>query len=776
MISLLRPPVLGLLLACLPTVSQGETPEEALEDTAPPVPAFVEVSEAERGLALALPDAALDALRTRQWAAAAKALQATPLDSLPGQAKGDWAFLLAWSLIHGDQPEEAEPLLGMMGSARAAPQPYRSLVRGEVLLAAGKPLEAIEALQSIDEGSILWPRAAVQRAAALDELGRTKEALAVFEAMVDRDDPAPGNAEALLALAVRYGVGSDEAYALLRRAWAHYPGHDVAQEVEGHLAKYPTRKPTRDERALRAEGMMYARKYDTALQLTSGLEPQAGDDSETACRVLYVRGRSYYKKNQLSNSVAGFADIGERCQNVEIDYGPRGLYLLGTAQFRRKHYTSSAAAYRLLADAYRDHSMADDALTRGGISLQEGGDLAKARAWWEEGLDAFPDGDTVPEATWRLAFSLYLDGKPGEAIAIAERLGALSEAGDPTHVQAGRYWSARWLAYPDVKAPTRLTPDADARQLAIDGLRELCEASPHSFYAILAHSRLRELAPEVAEALSARPEAHRTGAEQVPWQVSPAFYEAPAVQEGVALARLGLVQEAREAWGRYEGELSAEEMAWMVELRIAAGDWLLVHDAFRDWLIEHPLTTLGEREPQIVRLAYPDRYWEEVQAAVEERYRYEPRLFHGLVREESNFNRKIVSFAGARGLSQLMPATARQTAGWLGMTVTMSDLEVPSTNLRIGAKYLDAMHKQLADSPYLALAAYNGGAGNVNKWIGQYGNLPTDEFVERIPFRETRGYVKRVMGTWQTMRHRFDVDKEPFYDLSAYNHEAKPSN
>ena len=182
---------------------------------------------------------------------------------------------------------------------------------------------------------------------------------------------------------------------------------------------------------------------------------------------------------------------------------------------------------------------------------------------------------------------------------------------------------------------------------------------------------------------------------------------------------------------------------------------------------------LGDNEPAIVRLAYPDRYWTEVQGAVKPTYRYEPRLFHSLVREESNFNRKIVSFAGARGLSQLMPATAKQTAGWLGMTFSLDQLEDPVTNLQIGARYLDAMHKQLADSPYLALAAYNAGAGNVGKWLDTLGNPPTDELVEQIPFEETRGYVKRVMGTWQTMRYRFD-DGPAYPDLSRFNHRAKP--
>ena len=62
----------------------------------------------------------------------------------------------------------------------------------------------------------------------------------------------------------------------------------------------------------------------------------------------------------------------------------------------------------------------------------------------------------------------------------------------------------------------------------------------------------------------------------------------------------------------------------------------------------------------------------------------------------------------------------------------------------------------------------------MKKWVEEHGNPPLDEFVERIPYRETRGYVKRVMGTWQTMRYHFDVENAPFMDLSRYNHKALP--
>ena len=174
----------------------------------------------------------------------------------------------------------------------------------------------------------------------------------------------------------------------------------------------------------------------------------------------------------------------------------------------------------------------------------------------------------------------------------------------------------------------------------------------------------------------------------------------------------------------------------------------------------------------MLRYAYPTLYWDLVQEAAAG-YAYDPRVFHGLVREESSFNPEIVSWAGARGLSQLMPATAREVARKMGTTVTMDQLFDPKTNLTIGACYFDTLSRQWNGNLFLAVASYNAGPGNVQKWLATAGDRPTDEFVERIPIRETRHYVKRVLGTFEMYRTLYD-DGAIFPDWSAYMPRAQP--
>jgi soluble lytic murein transglycosylase len=125
-------------------------------------------------------------------------------------------------------------------------------------------------------------------------------------------------------------------------------------------------------------------------------------------------------------------------------------------------------------------------------------------------------------------------------------------------------------------------------------------------------------------------------------------------------------------------------------------------------------------------------------------------MIHAIARQESQFDRQIVSSAGARGLMQLMPGTAREVAGKLGMGYELSSLYDPHYNIRLGSTYFQQMLRYYGGSYPLAVAAYNAGPGNVNKWLRANGDprLPGGDIVqwiEDIPIYETRNYVQRVL-------------------------------
>ena len=122
-------------------------------------------------------------------------------------------------------------------------------------------------------------------------------------------------------------------------------------------------------------------------------------------------------------------------------------------------------------------------------------------------------------------------------------------------------------------------------------------------------------------------------------------------------------------------------------------------------------------------------------------------LLLGLSRQESLFRMDARSAAGARGLMQLMPATARSVARRMGRSpAAATDLYRPTLNIELGSYFLAEILGELGGNRALAAAAYNAGQGNVNRWRKAYGGQPIDLFIESIRFRETREYVKSVLA------------------------------
>ena len=140
----------------------------------------------------------------------------------------------------------------------------------------------------------------------------------------------------------------------------------------------------------------------------------------------------------------------------------------------------------------------------------------------------------------------------------------------------------------------------------------------------------------------------------------------------------------------------------------------------------------------------------------------EPALVHSLIRQESTFNQNAVSPAGARGLMQLMPATARQVANQLGMEHTNGRLTAdPEYNIALGSAYMRELLDRFNGSYILAIAGYNAGPGRVREWLQANGDPRAEgvdviDWIELIPIYETRNYVQRVMEALHVYRARMN--------------------
>ncbi|MEG8022722.1 lytic transglycosylase domain-containing protein [Sphingomonas aerolata] len=125
-------------------------------------------------------------------------------------------------------------------------------------------------------------------------------------------------------------------------------------------------------------------------------------------------------------------------------------------------------------------------------------------------------------------------------------------------------------------------------------------------------------------------------------------------------------------------------------------------------------------------------------------------IIHAISRQESQFDRAAISHAGARGLMQLMPATAREQSGKIGLAYNQASLTTdPNLSIMLGSSYFQRIYANYGSYP-LAIAAYNAGGGNVNKWLRANGDPRTGavdiiDWIEAIPYQETRNYVQRVI-------------------------------
>ena len=154
--------------------------------------------------------------------------------------------------------------------------------------------------------------------------------------------------------------------------------------------------------------------------------------------------------------------------------------------------------------------------------------------------------------------------------------------------------------------------------------------------------------------------------------------------------------------------------------------------------ILHPLSFPTVEKPTFEKIIFPEQ-----------------ELINSLIRQESQFDPEAGSYAGAKGLMQLMPYTAKRISMGLNLKYTKSKLtENPAYNMILGSAYLDKLLNNYNGSYILSLAAYNAGESRVSRWIKKYGDprkddITSENWIELIPFKETRNYVQRVMENIQ---------------------------
>ncbi|HUJ26159.1 MAG TPA: transglycosylase SLT domain-containing protein [Myxococcales bacterium] len=595
---------------------------------------------------------------------------------------------------------------------------FAELLEGESLLLSGRPQDALEPLRLA--AAALGPpglRAAALLADALLAGGDSAGALQQAQTAAAMPGQPPeaetamawDAAQALLALARADPGKAPDAARALRQFWLMHPEHpaaEAARAAERELAQLP--EPAGRELLMRGSRLLSAgQPAAAAVQAAAAGAMLAGADKAEAA---LLQARSLAADGKRGDATA---DLEQAWAHGAPHVAAQAGMLLARDRARHGRDAEAIKLADAIAKKYVQAPEAEEGVLFAARLLADSGQRAQASKRLAK-LAARRAGPNASAARWMLAWMSYRDGLRDAPERFAEF--AATAQGDEERAQ-GLYWEAR--AGKPAKAAALLQKAAD-----LDAL---------GWYGLVARQQLGQAQGEPPPFPPARP--------------PPAEVSQPRLQLGLELASLGLLTEA------------AAEADWFV--RHHPGDaGALALPVYREarrpdraLLLAEALTGgRGAHAPRpLLEAAYPAAYPEQV-AHSASRAGLDPYFLLAVMRRESLFKADTRSAAGAVGLLQLLPATARRAAAVLGRP-PMRDEELvePATAIDLGAWYLAELLGRFGD-PAVALAAYNAGPRVAAPWATQGAGRPIDVWVEDIPYRETRRYVKVVMGAWSAYR------------------------
>lgn len=223
------------------------------------------------------------------------------------------------------------------------------------------------------------------------------------------------------------------------------------------------------------------------------------------------------------------------------------------------------------------------------------------------------------------------------------------------------------------------------------------------------------------------------------------------------------VQRAREFY--LLGDISASAQEWRYITRNLPNDEIVAAGRLADkwgWYGQAIQTMADSKSFDELQVRFPLVYREHIKAAARQTSVNEPFIF-AITRQESAFSPTATSTAGALGLMQLLPSTAKSTAKKSGLSFKQQDLFLPERNIILGSRYLDELMQRFSGNRILVAAAYNAGPTKVRKWINRPDNEKQDfdVWIETIPYKETRHYVQNILSFSVIYGYRTDK-KQPF--------------
>ena len=381
----------------------------------------------------------------------------------------------------------------------------------------------------------------------------------------------------------------------------------------------------------------------------------------------------------------------------------------------------------------------EDALFSAGNMYLLKRDFPRAVEYYSYLAAHFPDNKNAPAAHWRAGWLDYRQGQYTEAARIFDEQIKLYPSAPET--VSALYWRGRLYE----------TEDHDPARAAAN-YRAIVRAYQHYFYAQMARDRLAALGKLNA---ASEPQLDKFQPLPLPHLVDSFPADSPHLAKARLLANAGLNEYIAD-----EIKADPDSSSWsaLAEAQIYAsyGENYRALRALKKALPYASTASIGSIPFAYWRILFPEPYWDTIKAE-SAKNNLDPYLVASLIRQESEFDPSVISYANAYGLMQLLPTVGRTMAREEGLTHFQTfQLLDPDTNIRLGTRYLRQMLDRFGGVEEYALAAYNAGDYRVADWqaAGPYHGI--DEFVESIPFTQTREYVEAIRRNQETYK---DIDE-----------------
>jgi len=566
-------------------------------------------------------------------------------------------------------------------------------------------------------------------------------------------DPISAHADFQLALArANQMTGNvDEAARLYRHIFLGFPLSNEGAQAKAQLAVVGAAAPlTMGERRAHADALYAGGRYAEAGEEYHALANDSAQADPAARNALLVAAAACdLKTKRLSKEEV------DALPDTEDESGARRMYLAVELARNKDDGNAQQSLVSQMEQRFPESPWLAEALYTSANMYLLRKDYPQAIVYYSDLATRFPDHRYAPSSHWKAAWLNYRLGNYSEAAVLFDKQIALYQGGK--EIPAALYWRGRLYADQEHQPA-----------MAASYYQTVSRVFEHYYYAQMARERLAELGQVTPADVAMLSNIHR---EEIPALTDDVPEDDEHVIKARLLANAGLNEyipaeiqaaDGSEQWGAFaEAEIYSSDGETFRAMRVLKRALPFYTSA--------PIDTIPMGYWKIL---FPQQYWSSIEQEAAKNG-LDPYMVASLIRQESEFNPGAISGANAWGLMQLLPSVGRSMAKEEGIR-HFNEVELlnPETNIRLGSRYLKQTLDKFDGQAAYAFAAYNAGDSRVTDWqsIGKYHGM--DEFVESIPFTETRDYVQAILRNESIYR---ELNANAGHELSGRTPPAQAS-